>query len=116
MANVNAKKPRRNPELKYVELRDGAYWIAGTRISLDSVVYPYREGRAPEDIVRSFPSLTLEYVYASITFYLAHQKKIDVYLEKRKAEFESQRIAARAKSPALQSKLARARRSVPSRS
>ena len=113
---MSARKPRKLPETKYVEERDGGYWIVGARVSLDSVVYAYREGRAPEEIVRSFPTLTLEYVYAAITFYLARQSEIDDHLEKRKAEYEAQRKAARLKSPALHSKLARARRQVTSRS
>jgi len=52
----------------YVEERDGGYWIAGTRVSLDSIVYAFRRGAAPESIRRSFPVLTLEEVYGAITF------------------------------------------------
>ncbi len=116
MACVSARKPRKNLATKYVVERDGAYWIAGSRVSLDSVVYAYRAGRAPEDIVRSFPALTLEYVYAAIAFYLARQTEIDRYLDRRKAEYEAQRKAARLASPTLHSKLARARRQITSRS
>ena len=29
---------------EYVEQRDGGYWIAGTRVSLDSIVYPFLRG------------------------------------------------------------------------
>ena len=43
----------------YVERRDRGYWITGTRISLDSVVYAYQCGAAPESIQRSYPLLTL---------------------------------------------------------
>lgn len=35
----------------YVEHRNDAYWIEGTRISLDSVVYAFRDGLSPESIV-----------------------------------------------------------------
>jgi len=75
----------------YVEKREGAFWIAGKRISLDSVVYAFRRGESPEAIQKSFPLLTLEEVYGAITFYLAHQEDIDVYLiadERRSEEFE----------------------------
>jgi len=35
---------------EYIEERDGGYYIAGTRISLDSVVYCFNEGKSPEAI------------------------------------------------------------------
>ncbi len=40
----------------YVERRDGGYYIAGARISLDSIIYPFKNGASPESIPRSFPS------------------------------------------------------------
>jgi len=45
------------------KLENGAYQVAGTRVSLDSVVYAYWRGESPEGIVDSFPTLTLEQVY-----------------------------------------------------
>jgi uncharacterized protein (DUF433 family) len=42
---------------QYVEQREGGYYIAGTRISLDSVVHPFKNGDSPESIFRSFPSI-----------------------------------------------------------
>jgi uncharacterized protein (DUF433 family) len=50
----------------YVEKRDGGYWIKGTRISLDSIVYAFQRGAAPETIRRSFPLLSLEEVYGAL--------------------------------------------------
>lgn len=50
----------------YVEQRDEAYWIVGTRVSLDSVVYAFLEGLSPESIVDSFDTLTLEEVYGAL--------------------------------------------------
>jgi uncharacterized protein (DUF433 family) len=75
----------------YVETRDGDYFIAGKRISLDSVVYAFRRGESPESIIQSFPLLTLEEVYGAITFYLANEEAIDAYLvadEAKSAEFD----------------------------
>ena len=54
----------------YVEKRDGAYRISGTRVSLDSIVYAFWRGAAPESIAQSFPALTLEEVYGAIAFHL----------------------------------------------
>ena len=90
----------------------GAYWIAGSRVSLDSVVYAYRQGESPESIMDAFPVLTLEQVYGAIAFYLAHKSKVDGYLENRRAQYDSRRRATRTKNPSLHSKLAEARRQI----
>lgn len=62
---------------QYVEQRDKGFWITGSRISLDSVVYAFRSGLSPESIVQSFPLLTLEQVYGAIAFYLTNRDEID---------------------------------------
>ena len=63
-----------------VEFKNQDYWIIGTRVSLDSVVYAFRKGATPESIVQSYSLLTLEKVYGAITFYLANRSDIDAYL------------------------------------
>ena len=73
----------------YIEYRDGGYWVINTRISLDSVVYAFRSGILPENIVQSFPLLTLEQVYGAITFYLANRAEVDADLEADEAEFDA---------------------------
>jgi len=65
---------------EYVQSVEGAYRVAGTRVSLDSIVYCYREGLSPEGIAECFPALTLEQVYGAIAFYLANQQMVDEYL------------------------------------
>ena len=95
---------------EYTELRDGGYYIAGKRISLDSVVHAFRRGAAPESILRSFPLLTLEEIYGAITYYLAHQQEVDAYLEQEESEFEKMRQASRKAHPEWYEKLDRARK------
>ncbi len=68
-----------------------AYRVAGTRVSLDSVVYARRRGESPEGIVDSFPSLTLEQVHGALAFYLANREEIDEYLRQGEIEFEKMR-------------------------
>jgi len=66
----------------YVELLpNGAWRIKGTRVSLDSIVHAYWDGRLSESIAADFPSLTLEQIHGAIAFYLGNQEKIDTYLE-----------------------------------
>jgi len=38
------------------EQREGDYWVAGTRVSLDSLVYAFREGQTAESLAQSFPA------------------------------------------------------------
>ncbi|MBI3990031.1 MAG: DUF433 domain-containing protein [candidate division NC10 bacterium] len=97
----------------YVEQRDGGYWVAGTRVSLDSIVYAFLAGQTGESIAQSFPVLTLEQVYGSIAFYLADRTEIDAYLEKAEASFEAMRQASREADPMFYQKLVDARRHMP---
>lgn len=87
-------------ESNYVEFRDSRYWIKGERVSLDSIVYCFREGLSPETIVHDcFPSLTLEQTYGAITYYLAHQAEIDEYLKQSEEEWETFRAQIDQKYP-----------------
>ena len=95
---------------EYVEQQDGAYRIAGSRISLDSVVYAFRRGASPESILRSYPLLTLEQIYGAIAFYLAHAEEIDRYLLAGEEEFEEIRRAQREAHPDWYERLERARK------
>lgn len=93
----------------YIERRDDGYWVKGTRVSLDSLVYAFHNGQTAESIAQSFPLLSLEQVYGAITFYLAHRSEVDRYLERARAEYEAQRQAARDADPMFYKKLADAR-------
>jgi uncharacterized protein (DUF433 family) len=94
---------------EYVDLQDGAYRIAGTRVSLDSVVYAYQRGASPESIQRSFPSLTLEQVHGALAYYLSHKQEVDLYLAEGEEEFDKLRQASREAHPDWYEKLRRAR-------
>ena len=94
----------------YVEMRDAGYWVAGTRVSLDSVVYAFYAGQTAESIAQLFPLLTLEQVYGAVTYYLAHRADIDEYLSKARSDFEALRQASQQADPAFYQKLADARR------
>jgi uncharacterized protein (DUF433 family) len=97
----------------YVENRDGGWWVAETRVSLDSIVCAFRRGASPETIRSSFPALTLEQVYGAITFYLSRQPEIDEYLQRSEKEYEVARLASheqlRQDNPELLARLIRAK-------
>ena len=65
---------------EYIEERDETYYVAGTRVSLDSIVHAFRRGESPETICQNFELLRLEEVYGAIAYYLANQAEIDTYL------------------------------------
>jgi uncharacterized protein (DUF433 family) len=94
---------------EYVEQRDGGYYVAGVRISLDSIVYSFNEGQSPEAIQEDFPLLKRSQIYGAIAFYLDHQAEIDRYLEETEREFEANCIPLSEENPALWERLQRAR-------
>jgi uncharacterized protein (DUF433 family) len=89
----------------YVEIIDDAYCIAGSRVSLESVVYAYWNGHSAESIAQSFPALSLEQVYGALTFYLANRAAVDADLSASRTEFESMREASRQRDPMFYQKL-----------
>ncbi|HQU93963.1 MAG TPA: DUF433 domain-containing protein [Pyrinomonadaceae bacterium] len=98
---------------EYITRKNGGYYIADSRVSLDSVVYAFREGKSPESIRWSFPVLTLEEVYGAVAFYLANQAKIDKYLIESEIKFEKEAAIRRAQfrkeNPELYKRLVKAR-------
>jgi uncharacterized protein (DUF433 family) len=77
--------PSMNPDLDLPDLLictpQGTWRIAGTRVSLDSVIYSFWEGATPEEICQDFPSLSLPQVYEAIAYYLKQRDKVDAYLQ-----------------------------------
>ena len=66
----------------YVDERDRNYYVAGTRIGLDSIVYSVWEGQSPERILQSFPGVgSVETMRGVIAFYQANKEKIDAWME-----------------------------------
>jgi uncharacterized protein (DUF433 family) len=94
---------------EYVEQRNGGYYIAGTRISLDSVVYSFNRGNSPEGIQAEYQLLKRAQIYGAIAFYLDHQAEIDEYLVQSEREFEANTLPLEQADPALWEKLERAR-------
>ena len=62
--------------------------VAGTRVSLDSVVYAFGEGATPEEIAQSYPSLDLATIYSIIGYYLQNRAEVEQYLGQRKVQRE----------------------------
>jgi uncharacterized protein (DUF433 family) len=77
------------PTNEYVEVRNGGYYVAGTRIGLDVVTYDFRNGRSPEAIFDAYPLIgSLAKVYGAITFILEHPKEIEACLADQDRRYE----------------------------
>ncbi len=54
--------------------------IKGHRISIEHLIEYFNQGMGPDQIQREmYPSLTLEEVYATITYYLRNKAAVDEY-------------------------------------
>jgi uncharacterized protein (DUF433 family) len=97
---------------QYIDQRCGGYYVAGTRISLDSVVYSFKRGNAPEGIQKEFTLLELPLIYGAIAFYLSHKEEVDEYLERGQREFGAGAIPLAEENPELWARLERARQAL----
>jgi len=94
---------------EYVEERNGGYYVAGTRVSLDSIVQCFNEGLSPEAILGEFDTLTLAQVFGAIAFYLENQPAIDAYRMRQLQRFEATRRNAAPLPAGLRERLNAAR-------
>ena len=76
------------PASPYIEERNGGLYVAGSRVSLDSVVIHFQEGASPERIAQSFPTLKLSQVYGAIAYYLENEDAVKDYLAEVEREFQ----------------------------
>ena len=66
--------------------------VKGHRIGIETILTDYLNlGLFPEGIVLRYPTLTLEEVYATITYYWRNQEQIDAYLQAWKEHGERMR-------------------------
>lgn len=63
---------------------DGVVRVGGTRVTLDTVVEWFLDGATAETIAQKYPVLSLNDVYAVISYYLNHTSEVDAYLAERR--------------------------------
>jgi len=55
--------------------------LKGTRVGIETILYEFiHRSQSPETIVHRYPAVTLEQVYATITYYLHNKDTVDCYL------------------------------------
>jgi uncharacterized protein (DUF433 family) len=99
---------------EYVEQRTGGFYVAGSRVSLDSIVYSFKAGDSPETIRQNFSSLSLEQVYGAIAFYLAHEEEVDVNIREGEEEIQRSVSPLSESRPELYARLERGRQEIAS--
>ena len=55
--------------------------MAGTRLSVRTIVERTRLGDSPEKIVLDYPPLTLAQVYAALSYYHEHKAEVDAEVQ-----------------------------------
>lgn len=78
---------------------DGTMRIGETRVPLQTIIYAFRQGDSPEQMVDSFPVLTLADVYAVIAYYLRERDMVEVYVQRQEAIADEVRRENEARFP-----------------
>src|SRR5271165_2502135 len=72
------------PPSEFLESRNSDYYVAGTRISLATMVYEYREGETAEAFFENYPSLgSVDKVHGVIRFIQQNPAAIESYLQEQ---------------------------------
>jgi uncharacterized protein (DUF433 family) len=73
--------------------------IGDSRVSLETVVYAFRQGATAEGIVEAYSTLKLSDVYAVIAYYLKHQSDVDAYIAEAEHQSDETRSQIEAADP-----------------
>lgn len=66
--------------------------VKGTRVGIETILADYLElGLSAEEVAGRYPTLTLEQVYATLTYYWRHRARVDAYLYAVREEIARQR-------------------------
>jgi uncharacterized protein (DUF433 family) len=79
---------------------DGVVRVAGTRVTLDTIVSSFDAGATAEEIAQQYSSVPLPDVYAVITYYLRHKTEVSAYLHTRHEQATNVREEVERRFPA----------------
>jgi len=71
----------------------GRMRIGGTRITVHRVATLYKQGETAEEIVQTYPHLSLGQVYAALAYYHANRAEIESELAQQDALYDELRNA-----------------------
>ena len=87
------------PPLPLASDEQGVVRVAGTRVTLDTIIGAYKQGRSAEEIAQDDPSVPKSAIYATIAYYLSTQEDVDAYLRARRDQAERVRAEVEQWSP-----------------
>ena len=73
-------------DVPFVVTEYGTIRIAGSRVSLDSIIHRYKLGATAEEIACRFPSVSLVDIHLTIAYYLSHREAVEEYLQQQESE------------------------------
>lgn len=80
-------------------------YVGASRVTLDSIVLPWREHASPETIQADFPTVPLADIYGAIAYYLEHRDEVDARLREGDEIYERERAAQQAADPAFYARM-----------
>src|SRR5579872_6217330 len=89
---------------EYIERREGSFYLIGSRVPLERIVYEFQNGAAPEAIRLDYSTLSLEQIYGAITFYLANKEEVERDMAELR-RIEEEVMKAHPNPPGLKQKL-----------
>ena len=98
----------------YIDRRETGFYIVGSRVPIDRIVWEYRIGEDPETIQSHYPTLTIEQVNGAVAFYLNHKEEVEQVMEERRRAEDAYTVAHPA-PPGIKEKFERMRRQMASR-
>ena len=66
----------------------GRIRIAGTRITVQRIATLYQQGQEADEIVRTYPHLSLGQIYAALAYYHSNRMEIDADLVNADSEYD----------------------------
>src|SRR5579884_2014178 len=73
---------------KLISERHGGLFVGPSRVLVEHIVIAREQGRTPEQIHESFPTLALTEIYGAILYYLEHKEVLDARFAEDERKFE----------------------------
>jgi uncharacterized protein (DUF433 family) len=99
---------------EHVEHRETGFYVTGTRVPIDRIIWEYRNSEDPETIRSHYPTLTLRQVNDAIAFYESHKQAVEQAMVARRRA-EDAYTAGHPNAPDIKQKFERMRRQMASR-
>ena len=66
----------------------GRMRIDGTRITVHRIATLYKQGQSPEEVIQTYPQLSLAQVYSALAYYHANRAEVELELAAADAEYD----------------------------